>query len=141
MSQEHRDSASEAGAGQEPGKTFLPFEVTEEQHAQLAFLAFKKGLKMQELYTAIFEAGIAEAEKEPCSCWKKVNEKLKGMGVKLSEKLRTFSPTAELDLKLVHQLPTEPLGAAKFKASMPRFIGFPRCPFCGQAYESQQEAA
>lgn len=120
---------------------FAGTQITDEQYTQLEQLAAKKNLPIEDLCRSIFEAGIAEAEKQPCSCWKKVNEKLKGMGVKLSEKLRTFSPTAELDLKLVHQLPTEPLGAGKFKASMPRFIGFPRCPFCGQAYESQQEAA
>jgi hypothetical protein len=115
---------------------FAGTQITDEQYAQLEKLAIKKNIPIEELCGRIFEAGVAEAEKEPCTCWQKVNTKLTPMGVKLSEKLRTFSPTAELDLKLVHQLPTEPLGAGKFKASMPRYIGFPRCPFCGQSYES-----
>ena len=79
--------------------------------------------------------------KKPCTCWEKVNTKLTPMGVKLSEKLRALRPTEELALKVFYQLPTEPLGGKKFKASMPRYIGFPFCPFCGQAFEPKQEAA
>ncbi len=78
--------------------------------------------------------------KTPCDCWEKANEKLAPMGVKLSDKLLALRPTEDLDLVTFHQLPTEPL-TGKFKASMPRYIGFPRCPFCGQSYESEKEAA
>ena len=73
-------------------------------------------------------------------CWTKVNEKLAPMGVKLSEKLQALRPTEELDLVVRHQLPTEPL-TGKFKASMPRYIGFSFCPFCGQPFKSTKEAA
>lgn len=116
-------------------------KISDEQYAKLEGLALKKGISMDVLFRSIFEAGAAEAEKKPCDCWKTVNQKLALMGVKLSEKLRSLSPTKDLDLKVIHQLPTEPLGAGKFKASMPRYIGFPRCPFCGQSYESQKEGA
>ena len=78
--------------------------------------------------------------KTPCKCWQTVNEKLNALGVKLSEKLRALSPDADLNLNVIHQLPTEPL-TGKFKGRMPRYVGFPFCPFCGQPFKSTKEAA
>lgn len=116
-------------------------EITEEQYQQLLGLAQKKGMTLEELCREIFTAGAAETiASHPCKCWDEANKKLKPMGVVLSNKLLTFRPTEDLDLELVHQLPTEPIGGGKFKASMPRYIGFPRCPFCGQLY-ARKEAA
>lgn len=76
----------------------------------------------------------------PCTCWQQVNEKLHPLGVRLSDKLTSFAPTKDLDLVEVYQLPTEPI-TGKFKSTMPRSIGFPFCPFCGQKLPTVKEAA
>lgn len=119
--------------------------IPKTKYNALAELAIKNNRTLADQCRAAFDQCLAGNNLDqppappaaPCKCWDIVDVKLASLGVKLADSLTSFSTDFST---FIRQLPTEPLNG-KFKASMPRKVGFSFCPFCGQKLPTAKEAA